>query len=168
MRVITDGIIEETIAKAQTSPRKRAHYILHEPEDPVQRMVNAVIPGSYIPPHKHENPDKIELFAILKGQVAALKFTSDGKIDKIHLLDENGPIKIVDVRPRIYHGFIALKPSALLEIIQGPYNPDTHKHWPDWSPREDDPKAAEFLHDLEDQVKAYLEAHHGQLSDHHP
>ena len=168
MRVITDAIIDQTIRAARSSPRKRAHFILHQPEDPVQRMVNAILPGSYIPPHKHQNPDKIELFAILKGQVAALKFTSDGKIDKIHLLDESGPIKIVDIKPRIYHGFIALKPSALLEIIQGPYRRATHKHWPDWSPREDDPKAAAFLKNLEHQVKTYLDTHHGKLPNHHP
>lgn len=157
MRVITTQIIEETIQKAYNSPRKRAHYLLHNPEDLVQRMVNAILPGSYIPPHKHENPDKIELFAILKGQIAALKFTSDGKIDKIHILDESGPNKIVDVRPGVYHSFIALKPSALLEIIQGPYNPETHKNWPEWSPKEDSPEAQDFLKDLENQVTSFIQ-----------
>ena len=156
MRTITTEIIEETLEKAKQSPRKRAHYLLHEPQDPIQRMVNAIVPGSYIPPHKHENPDKIELFAILKGQVACLKFTSEGKIDKIHLLDESGSVKAVDIRPRIYHCFIALKPSALLEIIQGPYNPTNHKNWPEWAPKEEDPKSQEYLKNLEAEVKKYL------------
>lgn len=156
MRSVDIHLIEELIHQAQRSPRKRAHFLLHKHSDPVQRLVNAIAPGSYVPPHKHENPDKIELFTILKGSVAALKFTPGGKIDKIYLLEENGPMKIVDIRPRIYHSFIALEPSALLEIIQSPYNEKTHKHWPSWAPKENTLEAAAYLKELEKKVKKYM------------
>jgi len=123
-------------------------------------MVNAIVPGSYVPPHKHENPDKIEVFTILVGRVACLKFTPEGIIDKIYPLEEKGSIRIVDIRPRIYHSFIALEPSALLEIIQGPYHQETHKYWPQWAPKEDTPEASAYLNKLELEVNQYLKSHH--------
>lgn len=156
MRPITDSIIQDTIKKATVSPRGRAHYLLHLHSDPVQRMVNAIIPGSYVPPHCHKNPAKIELFAILVGQVACIHFTPGGKIQHVFLLDDQGPIRVVDIRPGIYHSFIALKPSAMLEIIQGPYQKETHKNWPSWAPQEDTPQAAKYLTNLELQVHDFL------------
>ena len=68
-----------------------------------------------------------------------------GEIDAVLFLDEDGPIKIVEIPPRTYHSLIALKPSALLEIIQGRYFKETHKQMADWAPPEDSPKARDYL-----------------------
>ncbi len=145
MRSINLVEIEQLIWQASKSKRKRAILRLHQHEEPVQRMVNAVLPGTYVPPHKHEDPDKVELFSILKGQVAVLRFNQIGEIDSVLPLDENGPIKIVEIPPRTYHSIVALKPSALLEIIQGPYVAETHKQRAVWAPPEDSPKARDYL-----------------------
>lgn len=145
MRAIRQVEIEQLIWQASKSTRKRAILRLHEHEEVVQRMVNAVLPGTYVPPHKHENPDKVELFSILKGQVAVLRFNDIGEIDSVLLLDEHGPIKIVEIPPRTYHSIVALEPSAVLEIIQGPYDVATHKKIADWAPPEDSLKARDYL-----------------------
>jgi len=145
MRAITQVEIEQLIWQAKKSSRKRAIFRLHEHEEPVQRMINAVLPGSYVQPHKHENPDKVELFSILKGTVAVLKFNDIGEIEAVLRLDEDGPIKIVEIPPRTYHSIVALQPSAVLEIIQGPYIKETHKQPADWAPPEDSPKARDYL-----------------------
>lgn len=145
MRAITQVEIEQLIWQASKSTRKRAILRLHEHEESVQRMVNAVLPGTYVPPHKHETPDKVELFSILKGKVAVLKFNEIGEIDAVLPLDDNGPIKIVEIPPRTYHSIVALKPSAMLEIIQGPYVAFTHKQLAEWAPPEDSPKARDYL-----------------------
>ena len=75
MRVITGTEIEGLMAEANLQTRRRFILRLHEHEEPVQRMVNAILPGSYIAPHKHEDPDKVELFSILRGRVAVLRFS---------------------------------------------------------------------------------------------
>lgn len=148
MRAITQADIEQLTYQAEQSPRKRAIFRLHEHEEPVQRMVNALLPETYIPPHKHENPDKVELFCILMGKVAVIKFSVTGEIDDVLILDANGAIKIVDIPPRTYHSVVPLEPSAVLEIIQGPYVEATHKQFAAWAPAEASPQADEYLKQL--------------------
>lgn len=156
MKTITLSIINSTIEEAKASPRKRAHYLLHNYEDPIQRMVNAILPGSYVPPHRHSDPAKFELFCILKGSIGCLKFDDAGNVTHAYHLQESGPVKIVDIVPGEYHSFVAFEPSALLEIVQGPYDPLTHKDWPNWSPKEDDPQAAAYYQSLVKSAKALL------------
>jgi hypothetical protein len=55
----------------------------------------------------------------------------------------------VDIRPGVYHTMIALTPSAVLEIIQGPYQADTHKQFAAWAPREGTPETRDYLARLE-------------------
>ena len=145
MRAVTQRQIEYLLRKASQSKRKRAILRLHRHEELVQRMLNAMLPGTYIPPHKHENPDKVELFSILKGKVAVLQFTPIGEIKKVLELDDQGPIKIVEIPPRTYHSVVALKRSALLEIIEGPYVEATHKQFATWAPAENSAKANDYL-----------------------
>ena len=145
MRAITTVDIEQLIWEASKTPRKRAILRLHEHEEVVQRMVNAVLPGTYIPPHKHENPDKVELFSILKGKVAVLKFNPIGEVEAVLEMSDSSPVKIVEIPPRTYHSIVAFQPSALLEIIQGPYTATTHKQMASWAPAEDSPKASDYL-----------------------
>lgn len=149
-------MIDDLIGQAAQSPRKRTIYRLHEHEEPVQRMVNAMVPGTYTPPHKHENPDKVELFSILVGKVAVLQFNDAGDVVEVFVLDTNGPLKIVDIAPRTYHALVVLEPSAVVEIIQGPYDPQTHKQFAPWSPAEGDSQAESYLSQLEGVVRQWL------------
>ncbi|NWG16834.1 MAG: WbuC family cupin fold metalloprotein [Chloroflexi bacterium] len=154
MRPITQQLIDALIAQAAESPRRRVPYNFHEHHEPVQRMINAILPGSYITPHKHENPDKVELIAPLTGRAALVHFTDSGDVAQIFILDPNGPVRGVDIPPRVYHNFVALTPCAVLEIIQGPYHADTHKQFAPWAPREGTPQAATYLQRLEALIAA--------------
>lgn len=145
LRSITQIEIDDLIFQAKRSERKRTIFRLHEHHEPVQRMVNAMIPGTYIPPHKHENPDKVELFSILKGSVAVLQFSEAGDVEIVVRLEARGNTKIVDIPPRTYHTLIPLEPSALLEIIQGPYDEESHKQFAPWAPGEDNHKSSDYL-----------------------
>ncbi len=148
LRTITETNLAQLMQLAQNSARKRTILRLHEHEEPVQRMVNVMLPGTYIQPHKHENPDKVELFSILRGRLAVLHFRDDGGIENVVVLDAGGETLVVDVPPRTYHSLIPLEPCAALEIIQGPYDPATHKQFAPWAPAEDSPEAAAYLQQL--------------------
>lgn len=148
LRTITDTNIAQLMQLAQGSARKRTILRLHEHEEPVQRMINAMLPGTYIQPHKHENPDKVELFSILRGRLAVFHFGEDGSVEDVIVLDAQGPNRVVDVPPRTYHTLIPLEPCASLEIIQGPYDAATHKQFAPWAPAEDSPDAAPYLQRL--------------------
>ena len=152
MRTVSDKLLEELSQKAKLSPRRRAHFLFHQFSDPVQRMVNAMEPGSYIPPHKHENPDKIEAFIILKGRAACLNFDDKGNVTEIHIIDEKGPEYAVDIPPRTWHTFVSLKPgTALFEVVQGPYEPDSHKNLAPWAPKEE--AGQDYLKTLEEEIE---------------
>jgi cupin fold WbuC family metalloprotein len=153
MRAITDELIQGLIQQAAESPRKRVPYNFHEPHEPVQRMINALVPGTYVTPHKHENPDKVELIAILSGKAALVHYSETGEVEEVFLLDEHGPVRGVDIPARVYHNFVALTPCAVLEIIQGPYHADTHKKFAPWAAKEGSPEAADYLSSLEQQIQ---------------
>lgn len=156
MRTITDDHITALIAEAAALPRRRTILRLHEHEEPVQRMVNALVPGTYITPHQHAHPPKVELMCILRGRVALLQFSETGTVEEIHILDEHGPVKIVDIAPGAFHNMVALDPCAVLEIIKGPYDAATHKQFAAFAPLEGAPDAEAYLRGLEEQIRERL------------
>ncbi|MCA9890695.1 MAG: WbuC family cupin fold metalloprotein, partial [Anaerolineae bacterium] len=95
LRTITTFDIDNLIRMAKKSSRKRTILRLHEHEEPVQRMINAMIPGTYITPHKHENPDKVELFSILEGKCTVLHFDNRGEVADLITLSATGPNMVV-------------------------------------------------------------------------
>jgi cupin fold WbuC family metalloprotein len=57
LKFIGGELIEKMRADAARVVRKRTHYNLHPAlNDPVQRLVVAIDPGSYIRSHRHSNP----------------------------------------------------------------------------------------------------------------
>lgn len=157
MRTITHTQIRELIEEAEQSERKRMIFRLHEHDEPVQRMVNALVPGTYITPHKHENPDKVELMSILAGRVALIQFSDAGEIDEVHLIsDRRDDAQIVDIPPRTYHTMVALEPSAVLEIIQGPYDAATHKQFAPFAPLEGAEGTVKYLRKLDSAIRHTL------------
>lgn len=144
---INNKLINETLEKARNSPRKRAVHCFSKPEDKIQRMINAGLKDTYVRPHKHENPDKLEIFSILKGKVAILMFNDNGEITDSFVLDAEN--KAVEIPPKTWHSFIILSDeAALYEIIDGPYNPETHKQFAEFAPEEGTEEAINYLNKL--------------------
>lgn len=142
-------MIDETLARARESRRKRAVYCFHEASDRLQRMINAGLQSTYITPHKHENPDKLEIVLILRGSVGVLFYGDDGSITRKFILDERGPVKAVEVPPKTWHNFIVLSSeAAVYEIIDGIYDPKTHKKFAPWAPAEDSAESRDYLEKL--------------------
>lgn len=144
VRIVDDKLLERVVSEAKNSSRKRAIYRFHEYPDLVQRMINAIEPESYIPPHKHQNPDKPEVFLILKGKVAVVFFNDEGQVVQTEILDENGSVHGVDIAPDTWHMPVSLKEdSVVFEVIQGPYEEATHKKFAPWAPLEDNHEAGQ-------------------------
>ena len=72
--VVTDDLLDALSARAKRSARLRANHNLHRFEDNVQRMLNAIEPGSYVRPHRHMDPPKVEMFTLLRGCLALFFF----------------------------------------------------------------------------------------------
>lgn len=135
---INQNLIAELAEIASISTRKRINYNFHKvPGDPLQRLLNVMQPNTYLQPHKHENPDKREVFIALKGKFLALEFGDEGNIVDFVILDPTTGNYAAEVPARTYHSVICLEPdSAIYELKDGPYDPADDKHFAPWAPKE--------------------------------
>lgn len=145
MQKITGTLLSELFEKANKSPRKRMNHNFHPTLDALyQRMLNCLMPETYCPPHKHENPAKSESFIILKGELIVFQFDDEGNIiDYIILNAEKGNYG-VDILPGCWHSILALTPSVVFESKDGPYFPIDDKEFAPWAPREGQVGCQEF------------------------
>ena len=73
-------LLSEMNVKSRNAQRKRAHHTFHKSDDDtLQRMLNAMQPGTYLQPHKHENPDKREVFLVLTGKFLVVELLTVSK-----------------------------------------------------------------------------------------
>lgn len=143
---ITDKLITTISNKAKISIRKRFNYNFHNNDnDYIQRFLNAVEPGTYVRPHKHTNPDKIEIFLILKGRILIIEFDDNGKVIDYIILDYMKEEKGVEILPKVWHSFIVLQESSVLyEIKGGSFVKETDKTFAKWAPEEGTTDAQKF------------------------
>ena len=147
---IDDNFLDKTSSQAKVSPRLRMNYNFHPRlEDPISRMLNAMEPGTYIHPHKHENPDKFEVFLALRGRFVVFIFDNFGDITDHAILDARDGSYGVEIPERTYHSLASLEiGSVAYEIKEGPYSLLTSKSFASWAPAESDPGAKEYLEKL--------------------
>ncbi len=162
---ITDKLLNSMSYKAKASVRKRCNYSFHNSNfDYIQRFLNAVEPDTYVRPHKHENPDRVEIFLILKGRVLIIEFDDNGKIIDYIILDIEKGKKGVEIPPRTWHSLIVLKEgSVLYEIKEGPFIKETDKTFAKWAPEEGTKEAQEFNEKVIFSLKTHL--HEFEIND---
>jgi cupin fold WbuC family metalloprotein len=152
MKPIDDALIARTAEAAQASPRRRMNHDYHAAHEVVQRMLNALRDDSYVRPHRHADPDKVEVFLALQGRFLVLTFDEAGGVADHHVIGPEGPVRGVEIPPRTWHALLALDPVAVAyEVIQGPYDPATHKAFAPWAP-EDAEEGLVWIRAIRDRV----------------
>ncbi len=143
IKLIDDTVIEATTLLAKENPRLRMNHNFHELPEPLQRMLNAVEPGSYIRPHRHFTPPKVEVFIILKGRGAGVLFDGDGAVKEIVVMDADGPVRGVEFAPGSWHTIISLQEGTVFfEAKDGPYIAISDKDFAPWAPEPSDTAGA--------------------------
>jgi cupin fold WbuC family metalloprotein len=155
MYIIDNELLDKLSEEARKSPRKRKNYNFHPTlDDPINRMLNALEPDTYAPPHKHENPDKREVFLLMRGSVVVFFFDDEGNITDKILLDKKKGAYGVEVPPRKWHSVFSLETNSVVyEIKDGPYNPNNDKNFAPWAPSEDSEEVNDYLKFLENEIK---------------
>lgn len=145
MKRITVELIESVVADARKSPRLRMNYNFHpELNDPVQRLLNALEPWTYIRPHNHTT--KEESFVLLRGSVLAVVFYDDGTIRDHAVLSQSTGILGCEFEENTFHMLTSLETgSVVYEIKEGPFVPHTEGSSAPWAPEEGTPEAKVFL-----------------------
>ncbi len=146
-------LIDTVLSRARQSPRLRSNHNFHQPGENLQRMLNVALRDSYFRTHKHENPDKLEVFTALKGRAAVVLFHDDGEVKDVAWLREEGPVFQAEIPPRQWHTIVVLsEAAALYEIIEGAYDPQTHKQFAPFAPAEGSAEAEIYLRGLRERL----------------
>jgi len=147
-------LLKALMVGSRQSDRGRVNKMFHKKfEDPLQRMLNSMQPETYLQPHKHENPDKREVFIALTGKFVVIQFNDDGTIHDHMILEPAKKNYATEVPERTYHTIICLEPDSIIyEIKDGPYDPDDDKNFAKWAPDEDDPMRMKYIEKLLNQL----------------
>ncbi|MDQ3002444.1 MAG: WbuC family cupin fold metalloprotein [Fibrobacterota bacterium] len=127
---LDQALADEVLARARLSPRKRANHCFHDPADRLQRMVNAALDGSYFTPHRHLDPDKLEIFTILSGRVMVITFTDTGAVADRAIRSRDDPAAVwqVKIPPGTWHTLAVLSKKAVLyEVNDGHFDAKTQR-----------------------------------------
>lgn len=152
---INHKILDPLLVEAKNSDRKRKNLNFHQNfSDRVHRMVHATNPETYVQPHKHENPDKMETFIILKGSVLIIEFSEKGKIIDHSILDANTGNYGIEIPANTWHTLITLeKDSLVYELKDGPWNASDDKNFATWAPAEGESGCEEYNNSLLKKLK---------------
>lgn len=136
-------------ARVAASPRHRAIARYHDHHEAVQRMLNAVDPASYVRPHRHADPAKVEVFVVLMGRAVVVTFDEAGEIQSRLEIASGGPCWGVEIPPGTWHSLVAMEPGTVLyEVIEGAYQPASHKDYAPWAPVEGSEEGQRYLEAL--------------------
>lgn len=154
IQTIHTKLLTEVAAQAKTSPRKRMNYNFHETlTDPINRMLNALEPETYIRPHRHKNPDKDEIFLVLKGKIGALVFDDLGNIIHKEIISSESGFFGLDIPAGLFHTVVSLESgSVCYEVKLGPYEKALPENFASWAPDEGSEEANEYLNLLKENL----------------
>ena len=155
MKLIDKKLLDDTRDKALKSQRRRMNHNFHEAlDDPINRLINAMEPDTYLRPHRHKNPDKIEIFLILRGQVALFLFDDQGTITYHCLLDPLAGMYGGEIPADVWHTLLVLESgTTVYEVKQGPFAPLSPENFASWSPAPDNEEGVkQFMNKL----KSYI------------
>ena len=66
MRLIDNDQLEDLYKQAEESARLRSHLLMHDShQDKVQRLLIALVKGSFVEPHYHELSHQWEMFVVM-------------------------------------------------------------------------------------------------------
>ncbi len=156
---VTHETLNALAEEAQNSARLRKNLNLHpDLGDPVQRLFNAMEPGTYIRPHRHARDNGWELMICLRGRFSILIFDETGQVlDRADLQADAGT-RAVEIPAFTWHAVVSRQPGTIMfEVKPGPYSPVEDKDFASWAPPENSP---ETLHTL----RWYAEAKPGDIA----
>lgn len=123
MPLLEKSILDVTIQKASESPRLRMNYNLHESfEDSIQRMFNALEPGTIVPIARH--PYSSETLIMLRGKLRVLVYDDKKRILEDVVIAPNSDNIGYHIPKGTWHKVESLEHGTIcFETREGPYAP---------------------------------------------
>jgi cupin fold WbuC family metalloprotein len=135
----SEKLLDRATGLGRDSERQRHIVRFHELDEPFQRMLNAVEPGTYTRPHRHLDPAKAEVFVALRGRALVVRFDDEGEPLEGVVVAADGPVRGIEIPIGAWHCLLSLESGTVLfEAKEGPYSPANDKSFAEWAPPETD------------------------------
>lgn len=120
---ITDELLNTISTQAKESPRLRMNYNLHETLDAkVQRLYNAMEPGTVIPIQRHQST--AETLMLVRGKMKVALYDDNKNIIEEAILSHELGSYGVHIPSGVWHCVEILEPNTVMfEVKEGPYAP---------------------------------------------
>ena len=119
---IDDKLFDELLAGAARSERRRMNFDLRDSDtDSSQRMLNAMMPETQIPVHRHASTS--ETVFLLKGRVTEVLYDEKGAESGRHVLDLKSGVCGMQIPAGTWHTLLVHEPSVIVEMKNGPFKP---------------------------------------------
>ena len=124
--IFNQTFLNELLAKAEESPRLRMNYDLRTSSaDTSQRMLNALLPGTEVPIHRHESTS--ETVVCLSGRLMEIIYEElpDGSFQEVtrHILCPSEGKFGIQIPAGAWHTIQVLEPSVIFEAKDGAFVP---------------------------------------------
>lgn len=125
---IDKELLEKLFDQARHNPRLRQNFDLRtSADDNSQRMLNALLPGTDVPIHRH--PQSTETVVVLRGRLVEVIYDDGGReVERISLDPQAGKYGCV-VPKGAWHTVDVLEPSIIFEAKDGGYGVDGSEVW---------------------------------------
>lgn len=120
---INNDLLLQLQEKARKSERLRVNYDLRTtPDDTSQRMLNALMPGTEVPVHRHE--DTAETVVCLCGKLEEILYEKNGEEFREvsrHILSPKDGKYGMQIPAGVWHTIVVMEPSVIFEAKDGAY-----------------------------------------------
>lgn len=120
--VLDSVLLDALLKKASESERLRIAYDLRTSyDDNSQRMLNALLPGTVVPVHRHSAT--AETVMILRGSLTEVFYDEEGRETNRFVLSAANGLYGVQIPVGQWHSVIVTEPCVILEVKDGKYAP---------------------------------------------
>ena len=158
MNIFNFPLMDPLSSTAKANLRLRQNYNLHASNDePCQRLLTAIEPGSYVRPHRHLTYPKPESFIGIRGRLALLIFGDEGNVMQVVSIGPQEEAAGADLPPGVWHTVVCLKEGTVFyEAKPGPFDPSQTSDMAPWAPEEYTPEASAYLDSLHELILAKI------------
>ena len=123
MTLIDEKLLNNLTEEAITNPRLRKNFNLHNSlDDKVQRLLNALEPGTLLPIHRHTNTD--EVYFMVRGSLIVKFYNEQKELTKTQELNPQTGKFGISIPAGQWHTIEVLeKGTIIFEVKEGPYLP---------------------------------------------
>lgn len=120
--VIDNNFLDNLLEQAASSERKRTAFDMRTAStDNSQRIINALIPGTIVPIHRHTKTS--ETMTVLRGKLTEIFFDDNGNETARFVLGPSTGNLLIQIPVGTWHTVEVNEPCVIFEAKDGAYEP---------------------------------------------